>query len=331
MSPISSMNHWWWHFLENHVYRIPPPPKRTRTRPMQVLCVGPPRSATESLQQALLTLGYDHTYHGWDIVYDDPPIPATGWVKLARKKWYGGGGEGQGDKGEKEKKKNKNTGEGEKGENKKAKGQKESGDCSISAAEFDELLGHCVAVTDAAASCFAAEMIRAYPEAKVVLNVRRDLDAWHRSAVKTLVHVNESWSFWVASLLDREAFWAWHVYERFLWALFFRAPDGDMAKAIRRNGKWIYREHCDMIRGMVPPDRLLEWSADEGWEPLCRFLGKEVPNVPFPHANAGGPGGGWKAREEMATKRWVEGALTNLILMGFAFVAGCAVWLRWGR
>ncbi|GKT47795.1 uncharacterized protein ColSpa_07976 [Colletotrichum spaethianum] len=305
ISPISSMNHWWWQFLENHVYRIPPPPKRTRTKPMQVLCVGPPRSATESLQQALLALGYDHTYHGWDIVYDDPPIPATGWVRLARKKWYGSG--------------------------RGSKKEENSGDCSISAEEFDELLGHCVAVTDAAASCFAAEMIRAYPEAKVVLNVRRDLDSWHKSAVKTLVHVNESWSFWIASLLDREAFWAWHVYERFLWALFFRAPDGDMARAIKRNGKWIYREHCDMIRGMVPPDRLLEWSVDEGWEPLCKFLGKEVPDVPFPHANAIGPGGGWKAREEMATKRWVEGALTNLILMGFVFVGGCAVWMRWGR
>jgi hypothetical protein len=53
------------------------------------------------------------------------------------------------------------------------------GDCHISAAEFDELLGHCVAVTDAASSVFAVEMIEAYPDAKVVLNVRRDLDRWH--------------------------------------------------------------------------------------------------------------------------------------------------------
>jgi hypothetical protein len=30
---------------------------------MQVICVGLPRSGTESLQKALLTLGYDYTYH----------------------------------------------------------------------------------------------------------------------------------------------------------------------------------------------------------------------------------------------------------------------------
>ena len=35
----------------------------------------------------------------------------------------------------------------------------------------------------------------------------------------------------------------------------------------------------------VPADRLLVMSVKDGWEPLCRFLGKPVPNAPFPHAN----------------------------------------------
>lgn len=52
---------------------------------MEVLCVGLPRSGTESLQHALLTLGYDHTYHGWDIIYEQPNY-AQQWVKLCRKK-----------------------------------------------------------------------------------------------------------------------------------------------------------------------------------------------------------------------------------------------------
>src|SRR6478735_2122887 len=41
----------------------PPPRIRDPARPMQVICVGLPRSGTESLQKALLTLGYDYTYH----------------------------------------------------------------------------------------------------------------------------------------------------------------------------------------------------------------------------------------------------------------------------
>jgi len=27
------------------------------------------------------------------------------------------------------------------------------------------------------------------------------------------------------------------------------------------------------------------WEKGDGWEKLCKFLGKEVPNIPLPHAN----------------------------------------------
>ncbi len=53
MVPSPGLDSWWWRFIENYVYRVPEPPPRTRTTPMQVICVGPPRSGTESLQQAL--------------------------------------------------------------------------------------------------------------------------------------------------------------------------------------------------------------------------------------------------------------------------------------
>ena len=35
----------------------------------------------------------------------------------------------------------------------------------------------------------------------------------------------------------------------------------------------------------MPPERLLVFNVKEGWEPLCRFLGCEVPFYPkeFPH------------------------------------------------
>lgn len=47
--------------------------------------------------------------------------------------------------------------------------------------EFDQLLGHCQAVTDIPAACFAEELIEAYPNAKVILSYR-DIDAWHEYA-----------------------------------------------------------------------------------------------------------------------------------------------------
>lgn len=82
---MPGLNSWWWRFLENHVYAVKSPPPRQRTKPMEVLCVGLPRSGTESLQTALLMLGYDHTYHGWDIIFEEPNY-AQEWVKLCRRK-----------------------------------------------------------------------------------------------------------------------------------------------------------------------------------------------------------------------------------------------------
>ncbi|KAI1104090.1 hypothetical protein F4804DRAFT_308213 [Jackrogersella minutella] len=66
-----NLNGWFCYVLE-WAYSLPEPPKRERTKPMQVLCVGLPRSGTESLQHALLKLGYDHTLHGWDIALENP-------------------------------------------------------------------------------------------------------------------------------------------------------------------------------------------------------------------------------------------------------------------
>jgi hypothetical protein len=162
-----------------------------------------------------------------------------GWTRLCRKKWHG----------------------------------EPNGDVSISAAEFDELIGHCTAITDAAGSCFAAELIAAYPEAKVVLNVRKDLDAWHRSAVKTVLgEVERSWVVWFLKYFTAQGFWMVNVYYHFLWLRLFRCPGSTVKSGLVLNGKWILREHSAMIRGMVPKDHLLEWAVEDGWEPYVRYV-----------------------------------------------------------
>jgi hypothetical protein len=102
------------------------------------------------------------------------------------------------------------------------------------------LIGHSVAVTDAAGSVFAAELIGAYPDAKVVLNYRRDIDAWHRSTTTTLMRSDGHWALFLLSCLSRECFWAWHVYVRFMWPGLFRALDGNIETGMARNGKWVY-------------------------------------------------------------------------------------------
>jgi hypothetical protein len=48
-----------------------------------------------------------------------------------------------------------------------------------------------------------------------------------------------------------------------------------------------FNQHNEEVEATVPPERLLVFNVEEGWEPLCKFLGVPVPNEPFPHENAG--------------------------------------------
>jgi hypothetical protein len=52
---------------------------------------------------------------------------------------------------------------------------------------------------------------------------------------------------------------------------------GQLADAIAR-----YQEQ---VQRNIPEERLLVWSVTEGWEPLCDFLGVDVPDTPFPRLN----------------------------------------------
>ena len=38
----------------------------------------------------------------------------------------------------------------------------------------------------------------------------------------------------------------------------------------------------------MPQERLLVFGVQDGWEPLCDFLGCDVPDEPLPHLNEGG-------------------------------------------
>ncbi|CAF9936433.1 hypothetical protein IMSHALPRED_010751 [Imshaugia aleurites] len=64
--------------------------------------------------------------------------------------------------------------------------RKERGMEPFSREEWDQILGHHEAVADIPASLFAADLIAAYPEAKVILSVR-DADRWQKSVAETIM------------------------------------------------------------------------------------------------------------------------------------------------
>ena len=46
-------------------------------------------------------------------------------------------------------------------------------------------------------------------------------------------------------------------------------------------------KHGNHIRSVVPPENLLEFHPSDGWDVLCKFLSKDIPNEPFPYINEG--------------------------------------------
>ncbi|KAK4543578.1 hypothetical protein LTR36_005473 [Oleoguttula mirabilis] len=146
---------------------------------------------------------------------------------------------------------------------------------------WDALLGHVGAVTDAPCILFAKELLAAYPAAKVVL-VERDLESWF-----------VSWMAFCRSAYDPVIHYLGYLDPYFLGRIAavgdaITGPQAGFATnldEVRVRSKDAYRHHYRDVRELVPEARLLEFGLEQGWEPLCEFLGKAVPDEPFPHEN----------------------------------------------
>jgi len=78
-----------------------------------------------------------------------------------------------------------------------------------------------------------------------------------------------------------------------------------------------------MVRGLgLPRERLLEWTAADGWEPLCQFLGKDVPLEAFPQGN---PTTEWVERVGAAMQEHNRRASRNMAI----FVAVMVAFISW--
>ena len=120
------------------------------------------------------------------------------------------------------------------------------------------------------------ELIAAYPDAKVIV-CERDVDAWWRAMQQATDRAKPALAdalLW----LDDELMRPWAPMARYQGDV-FGGDARDEAKATRA-----YRAYHAEVRGLVPEGpRRLEYRLGDGWEPLCRFLGKAVPEgVPFP-------------------------------------------------
>ncbi|KAK1459617.1 hypothetical protein CMEL01_02616 [Colletotrichum melonis] len=148
--------------------------------------------------------------------------------------------------------------------------------------DWEALFGSYEAVTDMG-SFFALQLIEAYPEAKVIL-VERDVDSWFHSMDEAIFKT--TWGLRANLIIDFLGP-AWGLNGgRTLRKILLGFYGVRNVKEMREVAKDCYRQHYAEVRAAVPKDRLLEFKLEDGWAPLCQFLGKDVPNgVDFPVAN----------------------------------------------
>jgi hypothetical protein len=133
--------------------------------------------------------------------------------------------------------------------------------------DWPTLLDGFAAITDWPGSAFYQDLMQAFPEAKVLLSWREP-EAWLQSCRNTIF----------PKIVETEGAWGEMI----------RAVIGNSFGADLNNDQACldaYQRHADNVKKTVPAKRLIVWTPDDGWAPICRALELPIPEVPFPHLN----------------------------------------------
>ena len=145
----------------------------------------------------------------------------------------------------------------------------------VSDVDWSTVFADYKATIDFPAAPFWRELSEAYPEAKVLLTHHvRGAGAWYDSTYETIYAEMKRGS---ESSFGRTFI---EMMNGLVWNGMLQGVMEDREAAIA-----LYRAHTEEVRDTIPAERLLVLSADEGWEPLCAFLGHQMPEEPFPRSN----------------------------------------------
>ena len=164
------------------------------------------------------------------------------------------------------------------------------------------------AITDAPGSGLVPELMALYPTAKVICTVR-DSVSWEKS-VESITSAATMWFLRgvLFPLPSLHHFVDYINVLREIWMMLY----GEREPPTRVT----YNRHIAWLKEVVPEDRLVFFDVKDGWEPLCKALGKEIPDgIPFPRINDG------EAIDRFAKKHVQRGLVRwALILAGLVVI-----------
>jgi hypothetical protein len=126
---------------------------------------------------------------------------------------------------------------------------------------------------DISVAPFYAQLDQAFPDSKFILTLR-DKESWLKSCEQHWLLMRE----WLENFPELQRF------QEFIGAVTYGVLDFN-----RDRFAWAYDHHVESVRKYFKKRKKdfleIDICNGEGWEKLCKFLGCEVPNQPFPRAN----------------------------------------------
>jgi hypothetical protein len=142
------------------------------------------------------------------------------------------------------------------------------------------------AAIDNPACCVWEELMEQYPDAVVILTLHpKGPEQWYESCYNTIYQLCvPTWSNYLAFQCILPTLMPFFrkvgkVNELF-WDHNLKGTMRDKKQAVAE-----YIAHIEDVKAKVPKEKLLIFKPTEGWGPLCKILGKEVPTTPFPNTN----------------------------------------------
>jgi len=150
--------------------------------------------------------------------------------------------------------------------------------------DWDDLFAGFRSTVDFPGAAYWRELAEHFASAKIILTVR-DPDQWYSSLEATVLKLFDERD----TIRDPLHLEALNLSERLVAGPVFENHPPDRAYYTRR-----FLAHVAEVEAAIPGERLLVYSVTEGWPSLCAFLGRPVPDRPFPFRNdAGAYRSGW--------------------------------------
>lgn len=138
--------------------------------------------------------------------------------------------------------------------------------------DWDAIFKDFRSTTDYPACTYWRELADHFPDAKLVLTTR-DPDSWFDS-VSATIFAPRMQDTLIGTPTERMMQGA--IYDAF--------KAGSMQDRAFMTDWYVTRN--EEVIASLPPERLLVFHPKDGWEPLCSFLGVDVPDCPFPRVNS---------------------------------------------